>query len=344
MLKRLHNDARFALTITTTGPLLVRSGHPTLIGPDMTPVLTYRNEDWQVYLPGSSLKGVIRSHLEKVCRTLRPDPPVVCNPFVKLSNKAHVSHGQLVCPEYADVFCGDKFERRSKETFEDTWRHTPEEISTAVAYADSCPICRLFGSTEFIGRVSINDAYLVDGARARPTETRDGVGIDRLTGGSSHGALFNLEAVSSNVDFRTEVYVRNFECWQLGMLLLSVQDMADGLVRVGSGRSRGMGSVSATVDELTIGYLGLAAEKPINEVWGLGKFLGASTAYGTIANDSLALTMAPSERTVGIRLQSIFSGDSLNELRSLATRSFVDRLQAWQTPESMTFTALHYQQ
>lgn len=81
MLKQLVNEARFQLTITAEGPLLVKSGHPTLVGPDMTPVLTYRNGRSEVYLPGSSLKGVFRSHIEKVMRTLRPNPYVVCNPL-----------------------------------------------------------------------------------------------------------------------------------------------------------------------------------------------------------------------------------------------------------------------
>ena len=61
MLKRLVNEAYFTLTITTVGPVLVKSGHATLYGPDMTPVLTFRDGDWQVYLPGSSLKPKFRT-------------------------------------------------------------------------------------------------------------------------------------------------------------------------------------------------------------------------------------------------------------------------------------------
>ncbi|MBU6349700.1 MAG: CRISPR-associated RAMP protein [Chloroflexi bacterium] len=348
MLKRLYNEARFALTITTKGPVLIRSGHPTLTGPDMTPVLTYRNNDWQVYLPGSSLKGVMRSHLEKVCRTLRPYPPVVCNPFTMLQEKAYVEQGRLVCPEYADVFCGDKFERRSKETLRlksnrDEWKHIPDNnLTPEVVYTDSCPICRLFGSTEFIGRVSINDAYLMSDIRPRPTETRDGVGINRHTGGSSHGALFNLEAVSSNVAFCTDIHLRNFECWQLGMLLLVVQDMADGLVRIGSGRSRGMGSITASIGELTISYIGLADEKPTNEVWGLGKFLGPDSAYGTQPDDRLLLGTSSNEQYIGIRRLSVFADAALSELSSQATRSFITRLHDWQIPERMTFAGLQF--
>lgn len=323
MLKELHNEARFTLKITTLGPLLIRSGFPTLTGPDMTPVLTYRNNEWQVYLPGSSLKGVIRSHVEKICRTLRPNPPVVCNPFLKMRDTTKT--------DYSDVFCGDRFERRSRQ----------DDLPTALAYADSCPVCRLFGSTAFIGRVSIGDAYLEDNAPdPRPTELRDGVGIDRLTGGAFSRALFNLEAVSSGVSFYSNVQVRNFEAWQLGMLLVAVQDMADGLVRIGSGRSRGMGGVKAEVESVTISYIGRLANKPADEVWGLGRFLGPASEYGTFADDVLAVANAPAAKNRGIRSETVFEGASLRALGEAAADAFITRVSDWVTPEAMTYRAL----
>ncbi len=343
MLKRLVNEAHFILTLTTTGPLLVRSGHATLLGPDMTPVLTFRDGEWQVYLPGSSLKGVLRSHLEKVARTLKPGS--VCNPFWMLKDKAHAEKAQLLCPEYAEVSCGDKFERRSKPDFSvggHNWQHPEETISTETAYRDSCPICRLFGSTEFIGRVSINDAYLVNGDRPRPTEVRDGVGIDRLSGGASHGAKFDLEAVSSGVAFTTAIHLRNFETWQLGMLLLAVQDLEDELIRVGSGRSRGLGSVKGSVEEVKVNYLGAVNGKPAGEVWGLGKFLGDGS-YGTQPTDALTVAPAPVEIRKGIRLQATFGGASLTALREQTTTALVTRLQNWAVPDKMrNLTALGF--
>lgn len=319
MLKRLVNEARFTLRITTAGPLLVRSGHATLSGPDMTPVLTYRDGDWQVFLPGSSLKGVIRSHLEKVCRTLRPEEGVVCNPFHELPK--------------ADAFCGRKFQER---------KDANSPVTSDVAYRDSCPICRVFGSTEFIGRVSINDAYLVDDRRARPTEARDGVGIDRLTGGSYGGALFELEVVSPQVSFDTDVYVRNFETWQLGMLLLVVQDMEDGLIRVGSGTSRGLGSVTGEVKELIVSYLGLLDGKPAEEIWGLGKLQSEDErrVYGTQMEDVLTVEPPPADMVNGIRRQATFQGESLVELRRQAVDAFIKRLQGWTVPEEMKLERL----
>ena len=67
-----------------------------------------------------------------------------------------------------------------------------ENLSNEQAYHDSCPVCRLFGSTSFIGRVAISDAYL---ACSQKTEQRDGVGIDRFTGGAAGQAKFDLEVV-----------------------------------------------------------------------------------------------------------------------------------------------------
>ena len=347
MLKRLVNEARFTLTITTTGPVLVMSGHATQSGPDMTPVLTHRGGGKpQVYLPGSSLKGVIRSHLEKVSRTLQKEEGVICNPFWKLEDRAEVKGGELVCPDYPEVFCGNKFLRRGEKKFtldKKTWRREEgeEKITSDVAYRDSCPICRLFGSTEFIGRVSINDAYLKDQKGRK--ESRDGVAIDRLTGGVAEGP-FELEVVSSDVAFETEVYLRNFETWQLGMLLVAVQDLEDGLIRVGSGTSRGLGSVEGSVEEVGINYLGLVNGKPAEEVWGLGKLQSEEEreAYRTWADDVLTVDPPPSEERRGIRLRATFRDESLEALRQQAVNAFVERLQGWEVPEMMTLEHLGY--
>ena len=64
------------------------------------------------------------------------------------------------------------------------WHRDPEDLLNEEVYRDSCPVCRLFGSTSFIGRVTISDAYLAKDCQQK-TEQRDGVGIDRFTGGCS---------------------------------------------------------------------------------------------------------------------------------------------------------------
>ncbi|NJO82767.1 MAG: CRISPR-associated RAMP protein [Blastochloris sp.] len=317
MLKQLVNEARFAIMITTTGPLLIKSGHPTLIGPDMTPVLTLRNGEPQVYIPGPSLKGMFRSHTEKVIRTIRNGETVVADPFK--------DRGE-------DQSCG-------------SWFRQQDDMDTATVYKQSDPIARLFGSTSFIGRVSIGDAYLADPEtrdylknvtqnQRMPTEVRDGVGIDRLTGGASPGALFQLEAVSTGTCFRTEVLLRNFECWQLGAILLVVQDMEDDLIRLGSGKSRGLGAVHGHVDEVMIHHLGRTPERSATDIWGLGHFLGNKSPYGTQANDQLSLTTRPSTTTRGIRTVQTFTNESLHDLKQAAIQEFVRRMETYPTLEA----------
>lgn len=343
MLKHLVNECSFTLAIRTEGPVLVKSGHSTVSGPDMTPVLTYRNGNTEVYLPGSSLKGVFRSHIEKVTRTLKGG--IVCNPFVKTKVQRHGN--QLVCHNYTEVSCSDKFETRRKDEIRlgnDQWRRHPkkEDLSSEDTYRDSCPVCRLFGSTSFIGRVAISDAYLAKDSQQK-TEQRDGVGIDRFTGGAAGRAKFDLEVVSSGVTFETEIHIRNFEVWQLGMLMLTVQDLQDGLIRIGSGRSRGLGNIKGKVSEVSVNYLGRGHENPIQDVWGLGKFLG-NNSYGTNVNDQVVIQSPPTEETRGIRKITTFSGSSLDSLKQNTIKAFVKKIQSWQMSETMQFEHLQFRQ
>lgn len=343
MLKQLLNECRFTLTIHTEGPVLIKSGHSTVSGPDMTPVRTYRNGNAEVYLPGSSLKGVFRSHIEKVIRTLNND--VVCNPFVKADFDNE--NNQLACPKYTEVSCGEKFELRQKERLlvnRVPWRRHPEKevLSNEAVYLESCPACRLFGSTSFIGRVAISDAYLAEDSQQK-TEQRDGVGIDRFTGGAANQAKFDLQVVSSGVDFQTDIYIRNFEVWQLGILMLILTDLEDGLIRIGSGRSRGLGNIKATISEVSVNYLGIANGRPANDVWGLGKLMGNGT-YGTDTTDHVTIQHAPIEETRGFRNITTFRDKSLQNLKQSTIDTLVTKIQSWEMPETMQFEHLEFRQ
>ena len=313
MLKRLVNEVRLSLTIKTTGPLLVQSGHATLTGPDMTPVLTYRNGGYQVYIPGSSLKGAFRSHIEKVIRTVRPDDVVVADPF----KSANVP----------DQSCSAWFETRKRQK---------ENLDNETVYADSDPVARLFGSTWFIGRISIGDAYLLDNngeylegpGYQSYIEVRDGVGIDRWTGGAARTALFNMSVVVSGTQFRTDIALRNFECWQLGALMLVVMDLQDGFIRLGSGKSRGLGAVEGHVSEVSLHYPRTGSNRQDTEIWGLGKFLGDGS-YGTYPDDHLEIQTVPEIKYRGIRAMQIFRKQTLDDLQQCAIQDFVRRIEAF---------------
>jgi CRISPR-associated RAMP protein (TIGR02581 family) len=328
MLKKLVNEAMCTLQITTTGPLLVKSGHASISGPDMTPVLTFRNGKQEAFIPGSSLKGVFRSHLEKIICSLKSQ--VVCYPFEE--NEDRQADREQRMRDYRES-CGGVFTRLSKQN--DARRLLEER--TDLVYADSCPTCRLFGSTGFIGRMAISDAYL---ASKEIKELRDGVGIDRLTGGASHGAKFELEVVSTGVIFEANIHLRNFEIWQLGMLFIVLQDMEDELIRLGSGRSRGLGSVTATISDKSTnarpgGFVTSTmrnSKEASGQLWGLGKWLGDGS-YGTYTDDLLEQLPDNIERREhgSIRVQRAFTGTAFSALRTACINQFIQRIENWPT-------------
>jgi CRISPR-associated RAMP protein (TIGR02581 family) len=226
MHKRLVNELRLDFLIAPQGPLLVKSGKeagadPTLL--DMNFVRTHHAELGRtVYLPGSSLKGVARSYCEKIGRTVGLE---VCNPLT-------------------DESCGRRLERKARKA------------SGAEIYRDLCPICRLFGHTVMASHVWFADAYPTPETikAVNDTEERDGVAIDRISGAVAVGP-FQLEVVTRGV-FQTQLTVRNFQLWQVGLLAVALRDMADGRVPIGFAKSRGLGQVEVTYQKLQISYPG----------------------------------------------------------------------------------------
>ncbi len=337
MLKKLCNECTFDLTITPIDPVLIKSGYATVRGPDMTPVTTWRNGEEEVFLPGSSLKGVFRSHAERVARTIQEG--IVCIPYLDVRDVQN-KHGKIAAEKYADVFCGNKFRRRLRQQPRD--KPKLKSFPSEIAYSDSCPVCRLFGSTEFIGRISISDAYL---QKENPSiERRDGVGIDRFTGGAAHGAKFELEVVSNGM-FKTAVRLRNFEIWQLGMIAVLIKDFQDDLIQIGSGKSRGLGRVHGEVCNFKIAFFTSPKKDaegaiPEDQIWGLGKFLeqAQERRYGTKADNVLHLDTPMETQIDGIRTILPLEGEILEDVLNKATKTFVEVMKVWDVPQDMRHT------
>lgn len=283
MLKQLVNECLVDLHIHPEGPVLIKSGLAQISGPDMAWVRVFRNGQEEVYLPGSSLKGVLRSHAERIARTL--NPVAACDPFGS-KNKPPLSCGA----------CLDKQKKKSKQ-----------EVVSAVAYKESCLVCKLFGSTHFAGRLATADAYTI--GRAPEPVQRDGVGIDRFTGGAARGAKFELEVVTEGV-FVTSLHLRNFELWQLGLLGFVLHDFADGLIRIGSGKSRGLGKVRGEVRRVRVDFLGSKAPQPVDEqlvLRGVGSLFDDAQEYGMVAPDEITIPFNGEWRSNGIRHTAFFA-------------------------------------
>ena len=214
---RLYNELSLEIAIMPQTPLLIKSGQKASIDPalpDMQFVRTRRrlqngevsevNE--VVYIPGSSLRGVIRAHAERLLRTLNEN---------------------YACLLGTEGYCLNP-------------KKLGEEKSANTLYQKSCYACKLFGNTEIASRVQISDLYpapAIDPLR----ETRFGVAIDRITGAVAVGP-FDLEVVT-DARFEGRIVLRNFTVGQLGLLGAALLDIADGLVALGHAKSRGLGRV-----------------------------------------------------------------------------------------------------
>ncbi len=168
-------------------------------------------------------------------------------------------------------------------------------------------------------------------------EHRDGIAIDRLTGGTSGGAKFDLEAVTAETTFTTTLHLRNFEIWQLGMLFVFVQDMEDELIRLGSGRSRGLGKVKGSISDkgvlLSSARVDKQHEEPDSELWGLGHWLDKeASTYGTSTGDILKLPSSIEHKTSGVRRTRVVRGGDLEGLKEQSINEFVTRIQTWKSP------------
>lgn len=220
MHKQLLNEAILEFTLKPEGPILVKASDtgadPTR--PDMEFVRTWRDGERVVYLPGSSLKGVLRGHCERIARTVGEGRS--CNPVAKGES------------------CVDRQKLEQKHNGVHVHRH-------------SCFICQMFGNTALAGRVRTEDAYPVE-AEAIRTEERNGVAIDRIFGSVAVGP-FQMEVVTSG-EFTTRLAIRNFTIAQLGLLALALRDLKLGRVGIGFGKSRGLGHVSAHFDRWLVRY------------------------------------------------------------------------------------------
>lgn len=253
MHKKLLNEATFHLVISAQGPLLVKSGtegwDPTI--PDMQFVRTHHAQLGEtVFIPGSSLKGTLRSYSEKIARTLDVD---CCDPFDKTDS------------------CSKKLEDLTKDS------------NGFGIYARSCAACKLYGSTNLAGRAAFADAYPTKPIDVTKQLTkRTAVAIDRVLGSVAVGP-FDFEALMSG-EFETQIRLRNFELWQLGLLGLVVRDLCLGRIKVGYGKSRGFGSVSARLEKLELRSIaegGLEWKDGKLRIKGIGALLGDEAAsYG----------------------------------------------------------------
>jgi len=234
MHKMLLNQARVDLTLKPAGPVLIKGGDALTAAdpsrPDMAFVRTHRNGLETVYFPGSSIKGAIRSHCERIARTF--------------AGTGGFDWRQMACDPLDDKKCCAKVHQKKKGGAQDA---EGDERSAEDIYRDACFTCQLFGNTTLASHITFDDAYPLGEYRL---EERNGVAIDRVFGSVRHGP-FQFETLVSG-EFTTTIRVHNFTCAHLGLVLLALRDLRDQYLLIGFGKSRGLGRLDAEFTGFTL--------------------------------------------------------------------------------------------
>jgi CRISPR-associated protein Csm3 len=170
-------------------------------GGETTDAPLIRDHENRPLIPGSSLKGSLRSAGERLLRSI---------------------DAQLACDVVSARCLGDL---RGREP-------TDEELETLL-----CWICRLFGNPFQAGRLVVGDLV----ADTDQTVVRDGVAIDRRELKQASGLKYDYEVVPPGTVFTGRIRIDDPEPGDIGLVLSLLDLVDQGIVTLGGGASRGLG-------------------------------------------------------------------------------------------------------
>jgi CRISPR-associated RAMP protein (TIGR02581 family) len=161
------------------------------------------------FIPGSSLKGVLRSHIESFVRAANPGPKAACIP---------------VGPE--DGWCLSRIDGLSDQDI----------------YDQTCLVCQAFGSPWLASKIQVRDALLAS-LWFGQYQIRDGVAINRDTQTVEGSMKYDYEVVPSQTRFSFSLIGDNLTDAQIGMLCVGLRPFERREISIGGFRSRGLGVV-----------------------------------------------------------------------------------------------------
>lgn len=334
MLKRRLCEARFEWRLTCEGPLLIADGryekpktdkdkgkYPDKIFISRAGEAELRRQVLQAgsggdlklpfYVPGTSLRGPFRAQAERILRSVLPgEPPAsACDPFQMDPGPSQSCSKRL------------------------------DENPPNIPYSQACPACRIFGCTGTASRIQFTDADVGKTARS---VYRDMIGIDRFTGGVFQGEVDDQTKekkggganmryhVLEGSSFSTIVTITNFELWHLGLLAFVFRDFEEGLVSIGSGKTKGFGQVKGSVGKIVLTY---PAGRQEGKIQHLGSLVSEEErqAYG-LENDAPPPFEMARDGSGGLALYEKFLVPSRKDFWAAVAPSFTALIKAEARP------------
>jgi CRISPR-associated protein Csm3 len=184
------------------------------------------------YIPGSSLRGALRSTVERIVAGVAKY--YTCS-LIDESCKC-ISVNKKTLDEFKD-----QVEKDKSDTYLLGWLYSANRL---------CDTCRLFGSPAFASKLKVTDLFSSGGSPK--THIRSGVGIDRDTETAKEKVLFDMQVVERLHVFKFEILTENLEPNDFALLAIGLRELMNGQIHIGAKSAAGLGKCQ--LKKLTIHY------------------------------------------------------------------------------------------
>ena len=218
----------------------------------------------QPVLPGSSLKGRLRSTCETLAGALHLTACMLSREASGVNCASDVNYYGNVREEYRDA--------------------SRQGLESRLQWIDkhTCDVCKLFGSPVQAGRLRVTDGAVREWASV--IQVRDGVVIDRDSQTAVDGLKYDYEVIPPGSRFKLHIEVDNPRDQDLALLGAAIFDWCSGS-SIGGFTSRGLGRfhlkqirlLGLDMDDLKQRVKFLTATKPEDRLSDLGDWEGYFT-------------------------------------------------------------------
>ncbi|MBE6051098.1 MAG: CRISPR-associated RAMP protein [Clostridium sp.] len=239
LLNKFENRYIIEGTLITESPLHIGAGINDFI-PTAVDAAVIRDENNTPYIPGTSLKGVLRSNIEKLVATGVLGNLKACNILIQNGDSSEDTENY-----YNHICVDDKTIKDIKKSVEENKKiKNKEEAIAQEIYAKQCDICKLFGGHGFASKIQINDsrALISEGEKVY-TQIRDGVAIDRDTLTKRDKAKYTFEQVAVGTKFDFKMTIDNLDSEHKVLFKLLITLLESGEIRIGGKTSAGLGLI-----------------------------------------------------------------------------------------------------
>ncbi len=245
------------------GPLMVKAGLEGLAS-DMLPLVSHRGKQLHLVLPGSSIKGALRSRAECIMRTLLDqDASQEKDPKRRFLDDVRV-------PLIDEAFGvrGLSHEERKRDPAwnrRQRWnvQNGPQPGRGALS-AEDCYAKAGLDTDDWQTILSADDDRSLRAALQKAHQRWQQayhVAVDRWTGGAAESFLYTVlephgvEWEPLQLELDLERLISDFQMPAAMLLLLLLRDLADGRLPLGFGTNRGLGAVTVKSVEFRVSGL-----------------------------------------------------------------------------------------